>query len=193
MKTIVLSASLAVLAAGAAQLDPQGVEQKKYVAFGMEYTYLTPQDFVDHADQFMKTPLDGVGVVMNGGKGTPRAYQCFRWILNAPRWTREQFRDYVEPLRKMSEYPCFKESFLWSWYPPKKRLDWTDDEAWNIASNNLRVVAWTRQDRPPPGAGCLPRAFRGVSRHDGVHVLAPLRRAIPAWRARHSGCHARAR
>ena len=146
MKTIVLSASLAVLAAGAAQLDPQGVEQKKYVAFGMEYTYLTPQDFVDHADQFMKTPLDGVGVVMNGGKGTPRAYQCFRWILNAPRWTREQFRDYVEPLRKMSEYPCFKESFLWSWYPPKKRLDWTDDEAWNIASNNLRVVAWLARE-----------------------------------------------
>lgn len=143
---LALAASLATLAAGAAQLDPQGVEKKKYVAFGMEYAYMTPQDFVDHADQFMKTPLDGVGVTMNGGNGTPRGYQCFRRILNAPRWTREQFVDYVEPLRKMSEYPCFKESFLWSWYPPRKRLAWTDDEAWNIASNNLRVVAWLARE-----------------------------------------------
>ena len=81
-------AALTVLGASAAQLDPQGVEKKKYVAFGMEYFYMTPQDFVDHADQFMKTPLDGVGVMMNGGKGTPRGYQCFRSIMNAPRWTR---------------------------------------------------------------------------------------------------------
>ena len=36
-KAVVLSALLATLAAGAAQLDPQGVEKKKYVAFGMEY------------------------------------------------------------------------------------------------------------------------------------------------------------
>ena len=141
-----LFAVMTAMCAVAAQLDPQGVEKKKYVAFGMEYMYLSPQDFVDHADQFMKTPLDGVGVVMNGGEGTPRAYQCFRRILNAPRWTRDQVREFVAPLRKMSEYPCFKESFIWSWYPPRKRLDWRDDEAWDVASNNLRVVTWLARE-----------------------------------------------
>ena len=139
-------AALTALCASAAQLDPQGVEKKKYVAFGMEYFYMTPQDFVDHADQFMKTPLDGVGVMMNGGKGTPRAYQCFRSIMNAPRWTREQVQEYVAPLRKMAEYPCFRESFIWGWYPPPKRLDWRDDEAWAVASNNLRVVTWLARE-----------------------------------------------
>ncbi len=153
MRHTTISALLAMfsLAAFAAQLDPQGVEAKKYIAFGHEYFYMTPQDFVDHADQFMKTPLDGVGVMMNGGPGTPRGYQCFRSILNEPRWTREQFKDYVAPLRKMAEYQCFKESFLWSWWPPRKRLAWTDDAAWNVASNNLRVVAWLAREGRMPG------------------------------------------
>ncbi|HNX04044.1 MAG TPA: hypothetical protein PKI32_00995 [Opitutales bacterium] len=146
MSVSALVAMCVVAATAGVQLDPQGTETKKYVAFGQEYSYMLPQDFLDHVDQFLETPLDGVGIHMNGGKGTPRPYQCFRNTLNLPRWTREWLRDYVEPLRKMATYRCFKESFIWSYYPPEKRLAWTDDEAWNVASNNLRCITWLARE-----------------------------------------------
>ena len=93
----------AMLAASAAQMDPQGAYSKKYVAYGWEFGYITPQDFLDHADEFMKTPLDGVGINVLGDKEVGRRYQCFREICNPPRWTTNQLANLVAPLRKMSE------------------------------------------------------------------------------------------
>lgn len=142
---------LAMLSAVAAQYDPQGAYAKKYVAFGWEFAYATPQDFLDHADEFMKTPLDGVSFNVLGDKAAGRRYHCFREICNAPRWTTNQLADLVAPIRKMAEYPCFKESFIGAWQPPRKRLSWTDDEAWSIASNNLRAVTWLAREGRMPG------------------------------------------
>lgn len=125
-----------------AGFDPQGAHKKKYVAFGWEYAYLTPQDFIDNVKEFEKTPLDGVCVHVLGNKEKGRRYQCFREIANAPRWTRESLDDMIAPLRKMTSYACFRESFLGGWQPPRTRLAWTDDEAWSVASNNFRCAAW---------------------------------------------------
>ena len=137
-------AALAVSAV--AGMDPQGAYRKKYVAFGWANSYLTPQDFIDHVAEFEKTPLDGVGVNVLGDKAAGRRYQCFREIVGKPRWTRESLADMVEPLRRMTSYRCFRESFVSGWMPPKKRLAWTDDEAWSVASNNLRCVAWLARE-----------------------------------------------
>ena len=139
------------LAACAAQLDPQGAYQKKYIAFGWEFGYITPQDFLDHVDEFMKTPLDGVSINVLGDKAAGRRYQCFREICNPPRWTTNSLANLVAPIRRMSEYRCFRNSFISAWQPPKKRLAWTDDEAWGIASNNLRTVAWLAREGHMPG------------------------------------------
>ena len=149
----VLTASLlfAASAACAQQIYPQGEEQKKYIAFGWEYAYVTPQDFLDNVDQFMATPIDGVGINVLGDKAAGRRYQCFREILHKPLWTRQTLGNLVEPLRKMAAYPCFRESFLGGWQPPKKRLAWTDDEAWSVASNNLRAVTWLAREAHLPG------------------------------------------
>lgn len=127
-------------------LDARGPGAKKYVAFGWEHAYITPQDFLDHAEEYMKTPLDGVRLNVNGGPGTPRPYHASRQILSAPRWTKEMLADLVPPMRKMLEYPCYRESFVTGWLPPQKRLAWTDDAAWSIASNNLRAVAWLARE-----------------------------------------------
>ena len=141
---------LAVAAAGvgvitpvwALEADPQGACKKKYVAFGWEFSYLTPQDFVDHVDKFAKTPLDGVGFNINGDKAAGRRYQCFREQMTTPRWTRESLANLIPSTRMMTSYPCFRESFVSSLKQPQKRLAWTDDEAWDVVSNNLRVVTW---------------------------------------------------
>ena len=141
----------AALSSGAAQMDPQGAYSKKFVAYGWEFAYITPQDYLDNVDEFMETPLDGVSINVLGDKEVGRGYQCFRHICMPPRWTTNQLANLVAPIRKMSEYRCFKESFIGAWQPPKKRLSWTDDEAWSVASNNLRTVAWLAREGNMPG------------------------------------------
>ncbi len=125
-----------------AQVDPQGLHAKKYVAFGWEYAYMRPEHFISHAAEFEKTALDGIGFNINGDKAAGRRYQCFREIMQAPRWTKESLANLVEPCRRMTALKPFRESFVRSMVQPIKRIDWRDDAAWDIVSNNLRTVAW---------------------------------------------------
>ena len=133
---------MGAMVAAWAQLDPQGAYKKKYVAFGFESAYLTPQDYIDHVAEFEKSPLDGVNVHILGNAEKGRPYQAFRTIVGKPALSKESLSDMVEPLRKMTAYPCFRESFLSGWYPPKKRIAWDDDATWAVVSNNLANVAW---------------------------------------------------
>ena len=134
------------------QVDPQGPHAKKYVAFGWEYAYMLPEYFISHVAEFEKTALDGIGFNINGDKAAGRRYQCFREIMQAPRWTKESLANLVAPCRKMTSLKPFRESFVRSMVQPLKRIDWRDDAAWDIVSNNLRTVAWFARE-----AG-----FRGV-------------------------------
>ena len=94
------------------QVDPQGLHAKKYVAFGWEYAYMLPEYFISHVAEFEKTALDGIGFYINGDKAAGRRYQCFREIMQAPRWTKESLANLVGPCRRMTALKPFRESFV---------------------------------------------------------------------------------
>ena len=147
MKRILFAglAAFTALAASAGPM-PHGGKTKKYVAFGWEYSYLRAEDFLAHADEFDKTPLDGVGFNVNGDESAGRRYQCFREIMQEPRWTLRSLENLVEPMRRMSARKCFRESFVRSLVQPNRRIAWTDDAGWDVVSNNLRAVTWLARE-----------------------------------------------
>ena len=177
-------------APAAIQVDPQGLHAKKYVAFGWEYAYMRPEHFISHAAEFEKTALDGIGFNINGDKAAGRRYQCFREIMQAPRWTKASLANLVEPCRRMTALKPFRESFVRSLVQPLKRIDWRDDAAWDIVSNNLRTVAWFAREAGFRGLFTdiedypRQRQFFRVDGDPGFDELSAIvrRRAADIWR-----------
>ena len=142
MRSLVLAASAALAcAAGAFELDPLGCGNRKIILTGWEFSTLTPADYLANAEEFDKTPADGVVIYIQRNPKVGRDFDATD-IMTGTLWTDENLSDLVEPMKKMTKHRSLRHSFIKSFRAPKGvRLDWRDEKAWGIVANNVAAVA----------------------------------------------------
>jgi len=141
MKNIIFFGMAVSLAAGASAAT-------KLIGTGWDLgPAQTPAVILSKADEFAKTGLDGVSVVLS---------ESFNESFMAPKdFTREQAEKYLPDLKKFKDKPGLSESFVitaWSPIPsaaPRMRYD--DDAAWARFAANMRTCAWLVKEAGLPG------------------------------------------
>ena len=148
----ILAAVLAFASmAGAFEIEPHGLGNKKIILTGWEFSYLTPADYLANADELDKTPADGVIIYIQKNPAVGRN-SSFAEIMSEPLWTDECVSDLVGPFREMAKHQSMKHSFIKAFRAPKdRRLDWRDDKAWAVVANNMAVVARLARKAGFPG------------------------------------------
>ena len=148
------------LAAAAASAGP-----KKYIAFAWEFKSVTPANVLANADKFAETPLDGIGILLGGTNAAGERFGS-GWdphFVNGTRWDKKGIRKSVGEWREVHDRTTLKNCFVFGFRQPMKRLDWTDDEAWEKFANNIAVAAWAAQETGFKGMFCDTEDYHGVS------------------------------
>lgn len=140
MKIHLLSCILLFLAAASAAADGFAPVRKKLVGHGWDLLAATPEEVLAHADAFDRTGLDGVTLMVSGTVDGRRISHST--VMNDPPWPRERLKDKVAVFREIVKHPSLKESFISSWWAPRRRLAWNDDAAWGNFASNMATVAW---------------------------------------------------
>ena len=147
MKISVLVAAVALLAAlvssaGTTSFPPV---RKKFIAHGWDMLAVTPEEVLAHAAEFDKTGIDGVTLMINDKLADGRRISHSR-IMNDPPWPRDLLKDKIATFREIVKHPSLTESFISSWWAPRKRLSWEDDAAWANLATNMGTVAWLAKE-----------------------------------------------
>ena len=125
-----------------AVLPPEGLVQKKIVAFGWEFGQVsTISNLLLYAAAFDATPLDGVGFMLSEIPCSDGLLLSTRHIMNDRAWRYDEVSHLVPQLKKLTAHRSMKECFIGSLRSPTNRIDWTDDAAWARIANNLAVTA----------------------------------------------------
>lgn len=119
--------------------------QKKLIAHGWDLLAVTPEEVLAHADAFDQTAIDGVTLMINDKLADGRAIS-HTGVMNDPPWPREQLKGKIAVFREIVKHPSLRESFISSWWAPRKRLDWRDDAAWANFATNMATVAWLAKE-----------------------------------------------
>lgn len=118
-----------------------GPVRKKCIGFGWEFKILQPADYVEYADAFDRTGLDGCGICLAkrsaDGKG---GGSCLN-LLTEEAWPEDLWDDQVPLLQKMKAHRAFQDCFLLLFRTPSRRLSWTDDAEWKRIDHNARILA----------------------------------------------------
>jgi hypothetical protein len=127
-----------------AALSLTAAQKPKFVVFGWEFNTSSPQELLKLADEFDKTPIDGIGIKLKAdtvvdGKKTTFFYRHF---MHQPSWTKEAFADQIPLFRKLTAHRSMKHCFVNSFAAPRKRIPWTDDAEWARLAKSMRTVAW---------------------------------------------------
>ena len=165
MKSLIFSAALSVLSLTAA-------EKPKFVVFGWEFNTSSPQELLKLADEFDKTPIDGLGLKLRAdtvvdGKKTTFFYRHF---MHQPSWTKEAFADQIPVFKELTAHKSMKHCFVNSFASPRKRISWTDDAEWARLAKSMRTVAWIAKQGGMKGLTIDPedysKSHQFTRRHD---------------------------
>ena len=167
MKRSVLSFALMMLPVMAfCALGEQGEARSsaKYVAFAWEFNSTSAKDLLDLADEFDKTPLDGVGIKPRAvaevnGKKTVLSYRHF---MHQEAWPKEAFADQIPVFKKLTAHKSMKHCFLNSFAAPRTRISWTDDAEWERIAKSMRTVAWLAKQGGLKGLTIDPEDYRNA-------------------------------
>ena len=139
--SLVLVFSLYCGVASAAVLDGPGTS-RKFIAWGYEFVFSTPEVLKSNLDAIEASGLDGIGfgvyVKVPECNGSMSTDHMFDGIL----WERERFSEMARGYREVLGHKGLRHSFLQMFRAPYKRVDWTDDATWALAASNLTVAAW---------------------------------------------------
>ena len=143
-----------VLVAGlcAGALSAWAAKPIECIAFGWEFSGVTPEMLLAQADELDKTPLDGIGVTLTAWTKDHRKVST-RTIMSDPPWPQDVFDRQIPTFRKATAHRSLRACFAKSFGAPRERIDWTDDAAWGRIAHNMGIVA-----RVARASG-----FRGVS------------------------------
>ena len=136
----------------------------KYIAFAWEFNNSSPQELLKLADEFDKTPLDGVGInlravaVVDGIK-TNLSYRRF---MHDPAWPKEAFADQIPHFQKLTRHKSMKHCFLSSFTAPRTRIAWTNDAEWARLAKSMRTVAWVAKQGGLKGLYIDPEDYRNA-------------------------------
>ena len=119
--------------------EPQALE-RKLIACGHEFYPRSPTEVLAHADQFDRTGLNGVQLMLSGTLPDGRTISTKTLPLD-PEWPADAFAAEIPALRKMSEHRGLRDSCLLLFRTPDRRIAWTDDAAWTRVAWNMRVLA----------------------------------------------------
>lgn len=112
--------------------------EKKIVSFAWEWSQTSPEDLVKLQPQIYDAGLDGIGVSITFKKGDKTFSSTG---ICSQTWDYDAMRPYVEKYRMVIGRPGLTDCFLTSFYVPKKRFAWNDDEAWVRVRDNMRLAA----------------------------------------------------
>ncbi len=141
---------VAAFCAGA--LSAWAAKPVECIAFGWEFSGVTPEMLLAQADELDKTPLDGIGVTLTAWTKDRRKVST-RTIMSDPPWPQDVFDRQIPTFRKATAHRSLRACFAKSFGAPRERIDWTDDAAWGRIAHNMGIVA-----RVARASG-----FRGVS------------------------------
>ena len=113
---------------------------RKLIAFGWEFYPRMPAEYLAHAEQFERTGLNGVGLMLHAKLADGTAISTRTLPLDPP-WPEDAFRSQIPLLRKMSEHRAFKDSFILLFRTPDRRIGWGDDTEWMRIARNMRILA----------------------------------------------------
>ena len=113
----------------------------KYLAFGWEPGVMTPAKLLEHAGDFDRTALDGMGLRLSFRRADGTLLN-YRRIFTDPVWTRADVEPLVTPLRELTKHRAFRETLLPGFRSPMKRVSWTDDALWARVTETWRTIAW---------------------------------------------------
>ena len=133
--------------------------ERKYIASGWEFNSITPDDILQHIDQFEAAGIDGAVLYVNQ-KRADGSLMSSRGIMHDAKWTREDFAAVIPTYRKITSHRCFRASFLEAYRAPTKRIAWTDDAEWARVAHNLRVEAWLAKQGGFIGLDVDPEDYR---------------------------------
>ena len=123
------------------ELDPLGCGNRKIILTGWEFSTLAPEDYLANAEEFDKTPADGVVIYIQKNPAAGRSFEATD-IMTEPLWTDDNLSDLVAPMKEMTKHASMRHSFIKSFRAPKGvRLDWRDERAWGIVASNVAAVA----------------------------------------------------
>ena len=132
----VVAGALAALAA-----FPTLAGANKFIAAGWEFNENGPDLLLARADVMDETPIDGcvLYVCTKGRNG--QKIDSKNVINDTNRWDYADLAPLVPKYRKLLAHKSFRHSFLDAYRAPKKRVAWTDDDAWARIAHNVRTIA----------------------------------------------------
>ena len=127
MKRIRPMSVFLALALAAAVLHADGPAEKKIVAFGWEFGQVsTISNLLLYAEDFDKTPLDGVGFMLSEIPCADGLLLSSRHIMHDRPWKYSEVSHLVPQLRKLTAHRSMRECFIGSLRSPTNRIDWTE-------------------------------------------------------------------
>lgn len=144
VRRLTLASALVLGAANvvAASLQPSydGV-RRKYIWFGWDTQNLSAEQVLDNAAAFDASVYDGIPVnVVVKDPQTGKSLSVHA-IFDNPEITDEMLAPHVPVLKEIVAHRGLRESFISSFYTPKKRVAWTDDEMWAKAARTMAALA----------------------------------------------------
>jgi len=132
-RMIVIVVALAVQL-GVAQAAP------KLIFHSWDTLDATPADILASADQIATCGSDGFSFTIKTTNAKGESLNsCY--LMNGARWQWTDVSKFVPVLQELSKKPGLEWSMIHFWGMPKAHLALTDDAAWELAANNLAVLA----------------------------------------------------
>ena len=133
------------------QIDPMGLGNRKVIVAGWEFNHLRLEDFLANAEALDRTVADGFVLAIPDNPSVGRNFGNAT-LMTEPLWREDLLEDVVQQLKEMAKHKSMRHSFLKGLkVPTDLRLDWRDDRAWAIVSNNVSTVAKIARRAGLPG------------------------------------------
>ena len=115
--------------------------EKHFIAHSWDLLKVNTDDLVRNLAELEKLPLDGISISLSVKSDDGKRRNYTRNVLSDGVWTKESYAEEIQNIRKISSGKL-KHNFVLTNFAPEKRLDWTDDAAWEKAAGNAAVLAW---------------------------------------------------
>ena len=139
--SLVTRHSSLLVAVALAVSTAQATETKKFIFSSWELGDVTPQEILEHADEFDKTGCDGLSLglrsILPGA-----AFNNQRHVMEEPRWLDSEIDALLPVYKELTKHPSMKHCFAsCNTAARKERLAWTNDAAWALFADNMRANA----------------------------------------------------
>ncbi len=136
MRSLLLLVLLSVLAL--AQADDFG--NKRFIGHSWDLLWVNTHDLVRNQAALEKLPLDGISISIYANNAEGKQVNL-RLAMTEPPWERSWFEQEIGRVKQVSSGK-FQHNLICTYWAPRRRLAWNDDDAWANAAHNLAIAAW---------------------------------------------------